>query len=171
MDRLDDTQGQPVRVLKADGFRGQLPQDEEDVGYSKDDDGDGEGFRRILDEGDGDSLQQRLERPDRRGAADGRGERTHDGHPDLYRCKKAVGVLLNRFDELGLLISRRGEACDTALAGGNNRQFGAGKKTIDQDQYRYDDKVIENPFHTYTPPYRRSPGGSFLLRTLCSLHQ
>ncbi len=84
--------------------------------------------------GTGTDLQQGFEILDRRSAADGRGERADDRDADLDGCKKAVGVLLDLFDEPGLPVAGRGEAGDMALAGGNNGQFGARKKTVDQDQ-------------------------------------
>src|SRR3989339_2060059 len=105
MDRPDDIQGHPVRILKADGFRGQFPQNEEEIGYPDHDDGDGERLRRMLEERDRDGQQQGLERSDRSSAADGRRERTDDGHSDLNGCKKAMGIFLDRFDELDRLAA------------------------------------------------------------------
>jgi hypothetical protein len=39
-----------------------------------------------------------------------------------------------------------------ALAGGNNCQFRAREKSVDQNQKQNDDKFIEEHFHGYLPP-------------------
>ena len=53
MDRPGDAQGDPVRVLQADGLGGQFAEDEEEIGYPEHDDGDGEGLRGMPDERNG----------------------------------------------------------------------------------------------------------------------
>ncbi len=114
------------------------------------------------DERKGDGTQKGLQILDGGGAANGRGERTDNGDPDLDGCQKAVGVLLDRFDESGLWIAGCGEASDMALAGGNNGQFGARKKTVYQDQNENEEKFVEEDVHV-SPSLVDAAGEGFTL--------
>jgi hypothetical protein len=66
MDRPDDVQGDPVRVLQPDGLGRQFAEDEEEIRYPQHDDGERKGFRRMVNERNGYGLEQRLEILDRR---------------------------------------------------------------------------------------------------------
>ena len=102
-----------------------------------------------------------------RGPADRRGERSDDGDSDLNGGQKAVGILLDLFQEFGLGVAGCREAGDIALAGGDDGQFGAGEKAVDQYQYQNNEKFMENRFHCCPPPWGRCAGGE-ALRCACS---
>ncbi len=144
VDRLRHAQRHLFRVLKSDGLRYQFPQDEGEVGDGAYHHADGERLGGVSDHREGGHEKDGADVIDRDDTAHrGRG-RTDDGYADLHDGEQAVRVLLQRLDQRGALVAHGDQLRYAAFSYGDDGEFGAGEKSVQQYEDGYDQQFDED---------------------------
>jgi hypothetical protein len=124
----------PLRIPDCQGLRHQFTDHERDIGDDRHHHADGERFRRLRNELDGNSGKKRLEAFDGDHAAQSGGERADERHADLERGEKPLGLLLQFLYPLCGGIAALYQMPYSALPERDEGDLRGGEKAVQQDQ-------------------------------------